>query len=342
MPRSSGTGGVVINKGAAGIHDRDSPTRDSLSRDPANRDLPKKRVTLFHGGTFSRGYWAPFVTYPVYGLAGSAITFGSYFPNPPPTIIIVQPPREEPEIFRIDPPPRGREAPKEAVAPPPKPIDPFEGAEKPLPGVPAGGFRPLGPKDRPQPLMPRAEEAPKPVDKPDAAAHRPLDAFHRGIPLPSLPESDPKEENRRLVKIGKQTFAEQQYGRAAERFRQAVAVLPTDAADQFLLAQAYFSLGKFREAVDAIETGVRLQPDWPDSDFRPRLLYGGNESDFTDLMQRLDEALVRLPDDPVLLFLRAYQLWFDGRRSDAVPLLRHAIAVGSDKTAVERFLQAQP
>src|SRR5207248_2115921 len=138
------------------------------------------------------------------------------------------------------------------------------------------------------------------------------------IPLPSLPEPDPKVESRRLVKIGKQAFAEQQYGRAAERFRQAVSALPTDAEDHFLLAQAYFSLGKFREAIDAIETGVRLQPDWPDSDFRPRLLYGGNESDFAEVMQRLEEALARLPDDPVLLFLKAYQLWFDGRRSDAV------------------------
>jgi hypothetical protein len=335
--RSPLPGNVTTNKGVTITRDRDFP-----SRDPATRESSRKRVSLILPGYFSRSYWFPYASYPLYGFGSSTVMVGSYFTSPPPTIIFVQPPpREEPEVFRIEPPPRGREAPKE-VAPPPKPVDPFEGAEKPLPGVPAGAFRPLGPMDRPQPLMPRAEEEPKPGDKPDGPAGRLFDPFHHGIPLPMAPESDPKEENKRLVKIGKQAFSDQQYGRAAERFRQAVATLPTDAEDHFLLAQAYFSLGKFREAVDSIEAGVRLQPDWPSWDFRSRLLYGGNENDFTEEMQRLDEALTRLPDDPVLLFLKAYQLWFDGRRSEAVPLLRHAVAVGSNKTAVERFLQAQP
>src|SRR5262249_2801487 len=150
---------------------------------------------------------------------------------------------------------------------------------------------PVAPGDRPQPIMPRAEDEPMPQEKKQPAT--PFDPFHRGIPLPPGPASNPRDENKRLTKLANQAFAEQQYGRAAERFRQALDVWPEDGEGHFLLAQTYFTMGKYHEAVDAIETGIHLLPDWPLWDFHPRFLYGGNESDLTESLDKLDAALKR-------------------------------------------------
>src|SRR5207248_9425689 len=72
----------------------------------------------------------------------------------------------------------------------------------------------------------------------------------------SRPADNPREEHARLVQLGKEAFVAQQYGRAAERFRQAIAVM-NDAPANFLLAQTEFALGKFFDAVDAIQNGDR-------------------------------------------------------------------------------------
>jgi hypothetical protein len=40
-----------------------------------------------------------------------------------------------------------------------------------------------------------------------------------------------------------------------------------------------------------------------------------------------------------LLFLLAYQLWFDGQQAEARKLFVRAAAVTPDKTFIDRFLQ---
>jgi tetratricopeptide (TPR) repeat protein len=178
---------------------------------------------------------------------------------------------------------------------------------------------------------------PPPEDKPPQPKEPPI------VPLPfgERREANPAAEHARLVKLGKEAFAEGHFARAAERFRQAVAA-QDQAAAYFLLAQAEVALGKYFEAFDAINAGLLLDPDWPMSPFRPQRLYPREGNYFTDHLQRLQSSLTRHPDDPVLLFLYAYQLWFDGRRNEALPLFQRAAAVLPDKSAVELFLRAKP
>ena len=73
----------------------------------------------------------------------------------------------------------------------------------------------------------------------------------------------------------------------------------------FLLAEALFTLGKYREAVASIEEGMRLRPDWPGERFNLRQPYGDENPDYADHLERLEETLQRHPDDFFLLFLRA-------------------------------------
>src|SRR5207249_2775055 len=115
--------------------------------------------------------------------------------------------------------PRNRqEMPPAADAPerlPPPPL--------PLPGENAGGFRPLDPgnrerarrplppppPDQPPPVPPKPPDAPRPPEKP------------KEPPRPPRQPDDLRPENVRLLEAGRRAFAALEYGRAAQRFRQA-------------------------------------------------------------------------------------------------------------------------
>lgn len=209
--------------------------------------------------------------------------------------------------------------------------------EKPLPGQDTGEFRPLAPDNRRQaerPIAPAPPLPPLPPKKADQQLPAP--------PLPPLPEANPIAENARLLKLGKEAFAVQEYGRAAQRFRQATTVLPNNAMSQFLLAQALLALGKYHEAIDAIYAGMALQPDWPLQRFQPLELYGEHGAAYPEHLRRLEDTLTKFPNDPVLLFLFAYQLWFDGRKDEARALFLRARPGAGDPAIVDRFLKAKP
>jgi Flp pilus assembly protein TadD len=71
-------------------------------------------------------------------------------------------------------------------------------------------------------------------------------------------------------------------------------------------------------------------------------LYGAAVGEYAEHLERLRQTLRKHPDDPVLLFLLGYQLWFDGRKEEARPLFRRALPRAADRAAIERFLRALP
>jgi tetratricopeptide (TPR) repeat protein len=256
--------------------------------------------------------WSRYGYYP----AGGPVTV--VYVQPPPTVVVAPPPdrdaladqalalfqrrvREDP---RYEPPPDDRD-----VRPPPARVPP-----------------PMPPADQPKPPPPKP---PPPPPKPPEPLKPP--------PEPPGPLDDPAAENARLVELGRAAFADGEYGRAALRFRQAVAVAPKQPLAHFALGQALFALGKYHDAVDALHDGLALQPDWPSWKFRPADMYGPNAADYADHLKALEDARDRLPADPVLLFLDAYQLWFAGRRDDARPLFRKVLP---DDGAAGLFLRA--
>lgn len=292
--------------------------------------------SLFLWGTYGPAGVAP---YPVYGLPINRVTL-FYYAAPPP--VVVAPPRRE-DLDEEDPlllPPLPRQ-----------PAVPFPGLPGAVfPGAPASVFRPLRPEDRARALLPALPDPPPPREPP--APKRPLaprgsqprlpPAEPPPLPRPPGPEADPKAENARLTALGKDAFAAREYGRAARRFRQASEVYPEESLAHFLLAQAEFSLGRYAEAVAAIRDGMRWRPDWPRVPFRAVGPYGANAADFRGHLRDLEAALARYPNDAVLLFLLAYQMWFDGRQDEARPLFQRAAALGMDRQTIDRFLRARP
>ena len=122
----------------------------------------------------------------------------------------------------------------------------------------------------------------------------------------------------------------------------AAALRPREALPHFLLAQTLLALGKYHEARDAIHAGMALRPDWPNARFQPLELYGPHVADYPDHLATLEATLHRHPNDPVLLFLYAYQLWFDGRKDEARVLFLRARPRAADRGIIDRFLRTPP
>ena len=190
-----------------------------------------------------------------------------------------------------------------------------------------------------QNLPPLREAAPQPARKmPALPDPRPFEPPPLRGPVPA---NDPDAENSRQNQLGRETFAEGEYGRAADRFEQAIRAAPQKPESHFLLGQAQFALGKFRDATVAILAGLKIRPDWPAAKFDIRALYGENVAEWALHLERLRAAVDRNPDEPALLFLYGYQLWFNGRRDEAKLYFRKAAPLVIDPKPIEGFL-AEP
>src|SRR5208337_1786923 len=225
------------------------------------------------------------------------------------------------------------------------PKEPELPEEKPLPGEPAGKFRPIRPEDRirAQPEQPGRPEMPEPK-KPEPPKPEPKKPELPPPPpqeLPPKPAPKPEVGGDRALAMGKLAFSQEEYARAEYRFKVVIEQDPKNARAYFLLAQCQFAQGKYREAVATIHAGLKLKPEWPVNAWRAKELYGANPALFTEHMDQLQQALARRPADPVLLFLYAYQLWFDGREAEARPLFRRAAPLVTEPRFIELFLQAR-
>jgi Tetratricopeptide repeat len=199
---------------------------------------------------------------------------------------------------------------------------------------------------RPPPAAGEKKAMPEPAPK--------LPAPKPEVPKPEPPKVPPEddllkprpgavEESQRLAELGIRAFRGGDYGLALWRFRQARDVDPNHAQAYFLMGQAHLAVGQHREAVAAIQDGLRLQPDWPLSKYRPQLdLYRDNPDDWREHQRRLDEGLRRTPDDPSLLFLYAYNLWFGGQRALAAEWFFKARARTADPRWIDLFLKHAP
>jgi tetratricopeptide (TPR) repeat protein len=188
--------------------------------------------------------------------------------------------------------------------------------------------------DVPPPAKPRAPDVAKriePAKQPDKPK----------IPESEEPKLNPVVEAKRLSAIGMTAFRDQEYGLAAQKFNQAVESDPTASRAYFLLGQAYFAQGKYRDAIHQIAQGLGLDPTWPKNAFRPRFdIYADHPEDRQRHLQQLEDAVARQPNQAGYLFLLAYQYWFDDRRADAEKLFRQVRPLVGDPALIDLFLKA--
>ncbi len=268
--------------------------------------------------------------------------FGGYYgysmisPILPPPIIVVPPP------IIVLPPPVVVAGPQLFVDPAPPLIDPkrFIVISPNQPAKPNLAPPRLQPPQKNAAVRVPAPKLPVMVDRPGKPA-KPIDlgVKPKELPLATAPEANPRTEADRQIELGKAAFALGALGRAMERFKQAVTVAPAEPTAYFLLAQAQFALGKYPDAVSTIEAGLKIRPDWPQTRFRSREVYGANAALFDDHLRQLRMALETAPDDPRLLFMLGVELWFDGKRDEATRFLKKAARRMINTGAVERFIE---
>jgi hypothetical protein len=206
--------------------------------------------------------------------------------------------------------------------------------------APPADKRPRERMDLPKKVEPPKAPAPQEPPKKEAAAPKPPPPPDK--PEVPAPKEGPLEESRRLTELGMSAFRERQYGLAAFRFLQAAEAEPAQAVPYFLLAQADVALGKYKDAVAAIEKGMRRQENWPLSAFQPRDLYKGIEEDWFAHKKQLADAQALHPNQPTYLFLQAYEWWFDGQRDEAVLMFERARVLAPDNEFIAEFLKVVP
>jgi hypothetical protein len=300
---------------------------------------PHVRVT---GGLLGRPVY-PY-PYPVYGFAPGFV--GPYFPPPYGPSVLV-PPWVYPPPLVGAPNLNGTDYPAgpPVVVRDPPPAPPRGNPDGGPPGARPGQFIVISPKkDVPatagNPMIPEGTITPaveKVMTPAPAARFDPSTAAQTGNVEKS--EADPDREFARLMKLAREAFAGEEYGRAVGFLDRAAKAKPADALPHFLKAQALVATGQYAEAVDAIRDGMRLAPDWPGGGFRPRELYGANPGRFDAHLAALRAALAENPGAAGLQFLLGYELWFGGNRAEATELFAAAGRGAKNNPLVARFLK---
>jgi hypothetical protein len=188
--------------------------------------------------------------------------------------------------------------------------------------------------DRPPPMpLVRRDPPPAPVPLPPMPVPDLLAANF----LPPRPLDNPQAEYLRLITDGKEAFNRGEYGRASERFGQAINVLPGEGPARFLRSQAEVAIGKYLDAAQDLREGLKRFPDGLVAGFTPADVYGEKAADYPEHRKLLEQARERFPGDADLALLAAVQCWLAGERAEAQARMEKF--EGADRLLVEPFLQ---
>ncbi len=103
-------------------------------------------------------------------------------------------------------------------------------------------------------------------------------------------------------------------------------------------------MGQYESAVKSIQRGLRIKPDWADSEFQLASLYGA-DNHLTQLSHReaLAQAIEQNPQDAGLHLLMGALLYFDGAPDRSRLFFERAARFGAnDDHSLDGFLIPAP
>jgi tetratricopeptide (TPR) repeat protein len=178
----------------------------------------------------------------------------------------------------------------------------------------------------------------------------PADDGGRGANLPPGPKkvratnAASKARAGKFLQSGDTQFGKQKFHQALERYREGAVAAPDVADCFFRQAFAQIAMGQYEAASKAIQRGLRLKPDWADSDFTLVSLYGA-EHHLTKLSHReaLAQAIEQSPLDASLHLAMGAMLYFDGEQERSRLFFERAAQLGAnDDHQLDGFLAPRP
>jgi tetratricopeptide (TPR) repeat protein len=145
---------------------------------------------------------------------------------------------------------------------------------------------------------------------------------------------------RRFIKFGDALFIDQKFSEANNRYRKASQSAPQLADTWFRQGFALSAMGRYDQAVAAIQRGLKINPTWAKSGFDLKELYGPDLLAKDAHIDALAQAAVDRPDDANRLFLVGVYLHFDGQVQRAEKFFRRALELAAgDDEHIRAFLK---
>lgn len=180
-------------------------------------------------------------------------------------------------------------------------------------GVPPG-VQPEQPQPQPQP--PRAPADPGPP--------APEDEIKRRVAALKPSTDAGRLLCDELIAEGDREFANQEYRKAASKYRAAIAKAPDYPPGHLRAGHAYIASGDYELAVTYLAMGFELARTIQRPGFSLTDLYQGNDVAKDQHQESLADAILRQPGDGGLLFLSGINQHYDGRPLQARDYFRRA------------------
>jgi hypothetical protein len=126
----------------------------------------------------------------------------------------------------------------------------------------------------------------------------------------------------RLEAAGDTMFRAGYFGRAADRYQQALAQTPDNDDVSFKRGAALAAANQYGESVRVLRAALRERPDWPFVPHDLTALFPDGAA-IEKLLTNLDRESRRADSEFDALFLRAYISYFSGRREEAEVIFRN-------------------
>ena len=140
----------------------------------------------------------------------------------------------------------------------------------------------------------------------------------------------------RFVDYGDRHFKAGRYREALSRYKKAIASVGEIDAAHFRSGFAYLALGNFERSAQAMRRGLKLNPDWPESQFVVEDLF--DDAAQRAVLRSLSAQLKKLPNDANARLLAGIMFHFDGQPAMAANQFRRAVDVAGDDAVAGLFL----
>jgi hypothetical protein len=169
---------------------------------------------------------------------------------------------------------------------------------------------------------PRGQPVPLGSPWPRGAATDVPERVVEQLAAPRRPTLADRAEAARLEGAADRNFRAGQFGRAVERYQQALERAPDNDDAQFKLGAALMAAGQYDAAGQTLRDALHRRPDWPHVAHDLRSLFS-DDAAVRRVLAALERESRRLAADPDVPFLRGYLLYFTGERAAAAAIFRN-------------------